>query len=133
MTPKPVLREPGSSPRIRTFSAYAGRGFGSATRARNAPEARRPSTSELTSRARQDLVRYLDICINVLYVFQVFEGFDQMQHRLRRLPCERNRNRSAPGHFRAGWGEARCLQRRAHGVEIDWIGQYFQRSRDHIL
>jgi len=56
-----------------------------------------------------------------------------MQHRLRRLPCERNRNRSPLGHFRAGWGEPRGLQRRAHGVEIDWIGQYFKRSRDHIL
>ena len=56
-----------------------------------------------------------------------------MHHRSRRIPCERNRNRSTLGHFRAGWDEPCGLQRRAHGVEIDWIGQYFQRSWYHIL
>src|SRR5689334_6958744 len=132
MTPNPVRREPGSSPRMRTLRAGTGRGLDSATRTPDAPGARRPSANVLTSRARQDLVRYLDICINVLYVFQVFEGFDQVQHRLRRLPCERNRNRSTPGHIRAGRYKPRGLQRRAHGVEIDWIGQYFQRSWYHV-
>ncbi len=56
-----------------------------------------------------------------------------MHHRARRIPRERNRDRSALGHFRAGWDKPRGLQRRTHGVEIDWIGQYFQRSWYHVL
>src|SRR5882672_5410751 len=133
MTPKPVRREPGSSPRIRTFTAGTGRGLALAVRGTEAPTLRVLPGNALTSRARHDLVRYLDICVNVLYVFKVFEGFDQMQHCYRRLPRERDRNRSALGHFRAGGDKPRGLQRRAHGLEFDWIGQYFQRSWYHVL
>src|SRR6266404_7859057 len=107
MTPKPVRREPGSSPRIRRLAARAGRG--SAGRVAEAPATEAPP-----SKARQDLVRYLDICVNVLYVVQVFEGFDQMQHRYRRLPLERNRYRSAVGHLGADRDESCGLQRHAH-------------------
>src|SRR5882757_349347 len=98
MTPKPVRRDPGSSPRIRRLTASAGRG--SAGRAPEAPPVKAPAAEvpparAPPSKARQDLVRYLGIGVNVLYVVQVFEGFDQAQHRYRRLPFEWNRYRGA--------------------------------------
>src|ERR1700704_838041 len=114
MTPKPVRREPGSSPRIRRLAAGTGRG--PAECGPEAPPARAPP-----SKARHDLVRYLAICINVLYVVQVFEGFDQMQHRHRRRPFERDRYRSAVSHLRADRDESCGLQRHAHTLEINRI------------
>ena len=69
MTPKPVRRDPGSSPRTRTFAAAAITGTAD-------------SGAASGSNARQDLVRYLDIRIDALYVVQVFQGFDQTDHLL---------------------------------------------------
>src|SRR5438270_789936 len=130
MTPKPVRRDPGSKPRIRTLATDTVRVWadrwaeGTPAGARSAealpatvPRLRRPPVRALTSRARQDLVRYLAICVNVLYVVQVFEGFDQMQHCDRRLPLEGHRNRSALGHLLSADGdESRGLQRHAHSL-----------------
>src|ERR1700722_16147109 len=105
MTPNPVRREPGSTPRMRTFTA--GRATGMPGRA--APEGARvaaglptpvravPAAMVAGSNARQDFVRYLDIRINVPYVVQVFQRFQQMHRQFRRLARQRRRYRGTLG------------------------------------
>src|ERR1700726_2234734 len=81
ITPKPVRREPGSSPRTRTLTPavnWAGAG----------------------SNARQDLVRYLDIRINVPYLVQLFERLEQMHHQHRGLARQLQGRRGALRDFR---------------------------------
>src|SRR4029077_7679272 len=100
ITPKPVRREPGSRPRMRTLMA----GVNGAAAAAG-------------SKARQDLVRYLDIRINVPYLVELFQGLEQVNHPLRRLARELHGNRRALRHFRGRWRKSLVRQHRAHRRE----------------
>src|SRR5690348_14022872 len=93
MIPKPVRRDPGSRPRTRTLPAAVAAVAGGAVRA-------------LGSNARQDLVRYLDIRIDALYVVQVFQRLQQAHHLLPGLPGNPDRRGSPLSHVRRGGGEA---------------------------
>src|SRR6516164_6999078 len=103
MTPKPVRREPGSSPRIRTRSPTAG------------------GVAAAGSKARQDLVRYLDIRVHVPYVLHSFERLEQLDHRLRLLAPELERGGRTPRDFGRGRSESPVREHRTHRGEFQRI------------
>ena len=77
------------------------------------------------SNARHDLVRYLDIRINVPYCVQSFQSLEQMHHQLGRLPGQRRGYRGALGHLGGRRREPATGQDGAHRVELGRIGQHF--------
>src|SRR5215472_10056244 len=110
ITPKPVRREPGSRPRIRIRTAAAS------------------GVAATGSKARQDLVRYLDIRVHVPDVFQPLERLEQLHHRLRVISRELERRGRAACHFGSGRREPVMRQHRAHSGELERIGQHLDRS-----
>src|SRR5438105_15630142 len=119
MTPKPVRREPGSTPRMRTLTPGFAVGNETTTRAAVLAAAAKASGSN----ARQDFVRYLDIRINVPYVVQVFQSFQQSHHQLTGLTRQRRGYRGALGHLRRRRLKTLVCQNRAHRFELDRIRQ----------
>src|SRR5689334_10899341 len=105
MTPKPVRRDPGSRPRTRTLPAALIAGMGRAA-------------APFGSNARQDLVRYLDIRVDALYVVQIFQRLEQAHHPFSRLTRDPVRRGSPLGHVRSGGREAAGDDNRANGVEL---------------
>src|SRR5947208_141422 len=105
ITPKPVRREPGSSPSTRTVSAAL-------------------NCAAAGPNARQDLVRYLDIRVHVPYFVQLFERFQQLHHQHRGLARQLQGGRGALRDFRGRGREAVMLEYGAHGIELQGIGQY---------
>src|SRR5437870_1401085 len=109
ITPKPVRREPGSSPSTRTLSSAAIR-------------------AAVGSNARQDLVRYLDIRINVPYLVQPLERIQQLHHRHGLLARQHDRRRGALRDLGGRGLEATVREDRPHGVELERIRQHFHRG-----
>ena len=109
ITPKPVRREPGSSPSTRTLSSAALR-------------------AALGSNARQDLVRYLDIRVNVPYLVQPLERIQQLHHRHGLLARQHDRRRGALRDLGGRGLEAAVREDRPHGVELERIRQHFHRA-----
>src|SRR5215813_11471317 len=87
ITPKPVRRDPGSRPRMRTRTAAAS------------------GVAATGSKARQDLVRYLDIRVHVPDVLQPLERLEQLHHRLRIVARELERGCRAARDLGAGGRE----------------------------
>src|SRR6516225_10165206 len=106
ITPKPVRREPGSRPRMRTRSAAAS------------------GVAATGSKARQDLVRYLDIRVHVPDVLQPLERLEQLHHRLRVIPREFERSGRAARNFGGGGCEPVMCEHRTHGGELERIRQH---------
>src|SRR5689334_24920495 len=88
MTPYPIRREPGSSPRMRTFVSRTSCTGTGTTACALAVAAAVPAACAAGSNARQDLVRYLGIRVDVLHVVQVIECIEKLHHRFCGLPLQ---------------------------------------------
>src|SRR5579859_4921737 len=92
MTPNPVRRDPGSTPRIRTLSTGRATTRAVAVTVATAPAAAPRAANAAGSNARQDFVGYLDIGVNVTYVVQIFQGFEQLHCQLGHDTRQRSRD-----------------------------------------
>src|SRR5512135_2800026 len=133
MTPNPVRREPGSRPRTRTPGAAAATDTDTAAEPMAAPPF---AARRVGSNARQDLVRYLDIRIDALYVVQVFQSLEQAHHLLACLPRNPVRCGRPVGHLRGSRREPAGNDDRPYGIELGRIRKHLDRAvlvRDDIL
>src|SRR6185437_7872236 len=135
MMPNPVRRDPGSRPRTRTLPAAVAAGAarlsgaadmaGTAAMTPTAGAARLAgAVRALGSNARQDLVRYLDIRIDALYVVQVFQRLQQAHHLLPGLPGDPDRGSSPLSYVCRGGGKAAGDDDGPHGIELGRISQH---------